>query len=285
MFLFGLESYNYMKYKKIVLFFCIALPLCTLMRFLQLAFTVDTETGFFKPEYKTVGYYLLAFILAFCAVTVILCFIGHRNPEHPPKKNIFISLSAILFAFTIGTELLSESFSGAVRAWQSALLTVTGVAATLFLLAYGANGFVRFKIPPIFSVAPAAYFIMRIICDFTSVSSLALITDNVLLLAAYCFNLLFFICFGKLYNKIDTEYNFRRMLATGMGSVILCFTQSVPHFIINAVTGNGYCHTSLACNASLFAGGLFIAVFIFSHFSYKNSAVPHSSESEEEYYI
>lgn len=274
-----------MKYKKIVLFFCIALPLCTLMRFLQLAFTVDTETGFFKPEYKTVGCYLLAFILAFCAVTVVLCFTGHRNPEHPPKKNIFISLSSILFALATGAQLLSESFSGTVRLWQSALLIITGFAAVVFFFAYGISGFVKFKIPPVFFVAPAAYFIMRIICDFTSVSSLALITDNMLLLAAYCFNLLFFICFGKLYNKIDTEYNFRRMLAVGMGSVILCFTQSIPHFIINIVTGNGYCHTSLVCNASLFAGGLFIAAFIFSHFSYKNSAVPHGRESEEEYYI
>ena len=61
-----------MKYKKIVLFFCVALPLSVLLRTLQLFFTVETETGFFKSEYKTVGFYLLVIIIAACASLAIM---------------------------------------------------------------------------------------------------------------------------------------------------------------------------------------------------------------------
>lgn len=83
-----------MKYNKIVLFFCISAPACMLMRILQLMFTVEAETGFFNAEYGSIGYYLLAFIAVFCAVTVILCFTGHRNPDHPPKKYIHLHFLA-----------------------------------------------------------------------------------------------------------------------------------------------------------------------------------------------
>ena len=215
-----------MKYNKIVLFFCISAPACMLMRILQLMFTVEAETGFFNAEYGSIGYYLLAFIAVFCAVT--LCFTGHRNPDHPPKKNIFICISSLFLAAATAIQLFSESFSGTVRLWQSVLLVLTGFGAALFFLIYGVSGFEGIKISPTLAVLPAVYYIMRLICDFTSVSSLALITDNMLVLASYSLSLLFFISFGKLYNGIDPEYNFRKLMATGMAAVILCLTQSVP---------------------------------------------------------
>ena len=274
-----------MKYNKIVLFFCISAPACMLMRILQLMFTVEAETGFFNAEYGSIGYYLLAFIAVFCAVTVILCFTGHRNPEHPPKKNIFICISSLFLAAATAIQLFSESFSGTVRLWQSALLMLTGFGATVFFLIYGISGFAGIKPSPVLAVLPAVYYIMRLICDFTSVSSLALITDNMLVLAAYSLSLLFFISFGKLYNGIDPEYNFRKLMATGMAAVILCLTQSVPYFIINVLTGGVYRHTSVSCNFALLATGIFAAVFIFSHFSYSNTVASHSGKREEKYYI
>lgn len=51
-----------MKYEKILLFSSIALPAVMLMRFLQLFFTVDVKTGFFKSEYEDAGRCLLVLI-------------------------------------------------------------------------------------------------------------------------------------------------------------------------------------------------------------------------------
>ena len=268
-----------MKYGKIVLFFCIALPVSVLLRTLQLFFTVDAATGFFKNEYMGVGSLLLVLIFAVCAATAIICFTGHRAPDRPPQKNIFICLSSFLMAAAVGIELFAESFSGTVMAWQLALLMLTGVASIVYFAAFGLAGFISLSLPAVCAVIPAFYFIMRIICSFTAVSSLALISDNLLLIAAYCVLLLFFLCFGKLYNDIDSEYNFRKLMASGMVSVILCFTQSVPHIIINFVTSNGYQHTSNAANFALLAAGIFTAVFVFSYFSRENSAAHSVAEA------
>ncbi|MGN0494298.1 MAG: hypothetical protein ACI4F7_11670 [Acutalibacteraceae bacterium] len=260
-----------MKYNKILLFFGITLPLCVLLRTLELFFTVETETGFFKNEFKSIGVYLLILIIAIAASLAIICFTGHRNPEHPPKTNPFMSAAAILTAFSIGAELYNESFSGTVMKWQLTLLMVTGLAAAVYFFLYGLTGFIDLRLPALASVIPALYLVMRIICSFTSISSLALISDNVLLLAAYCLLLLFFLSFGKLYCGIGAENEFRKLMAMGLTATVLCFTQAVPHIIINLATNNGYQHTSDTANFSLLMFGIFAAAFVFSHFSASNS--------------
>ena len=260
-----------MKYKKILLFFSITLPLSVLLRTLELFFTVETDTGFFKNEYKSAGIYLLALIIAVAASLAVICFTAHRNPEHPPKTNSFMSAAAFLAAFSIGAELYNESFSGTVMIWQLVLLMLAGFAAAVYFVLYGLSGIAKFSLPSLTAVIPSVYLIMRIICSFTSISSLALITDNVLLLSAYCLLLLFFLSFGRLYCGIGSEIEFRKLMSFGLTATVLCFTEAIPHIIINLATDNGYQHTSNTANFSLLMFGFFAAVFVFSHFSASNS--------------
>lgn len=270
-----------MKYKKILLFFCIALPSSILMRLLELYFTIDTKTGFFKTEYKSMGYYLLIFIIAFCAVSAVLCFTSHRNPEHPPRKNRLVGAASVLMAVGIGTELINDfAVSPNNIKWQTFIVIISGLASAVFFVIYGIGMFVKINMSPVCTAIPVVYFTARIICSFTAVSSLALITDNVLMLTAYCVALLFFLCFGKLYNKIDVDYNFRKLMASGFACVILCLTQAVPHIIINITTQNGYLHTSNASNIALLITGIFVGTFTFSHFSFNNVAVKQIYKSE-----
>lgn len=270
-----------MKYNKILLFFGVSLPLCVLLRTLELFFTVETETGFFKNEYKTVGIYLLVLIIAVAASLAVICFTSHRNPEHPPKTNPFMSAAAFLTAFSIGAELYNESFSVTVMKWQSALLMATGIAAAVYFVLFGVTGFADLKLPALCSVVPAVYLIMRIICAFTSISSLALISDNVLLLAGYCLLLLFLLSFGKLYCGVGAENEFRKLMSAGLTATVLCFTQAVPHIIINLATNSGYQHTSDAANFSLLMFGIFAAAFVFSHFSASNYLADVNGDSNE----
>ncbi len=190
-----------MKYEKILLFSSIALPAVVLMRFLQLFFTVDVKTGFFKSEYEDAGRCLLVLIALGCAAVAVLCLTSHRNPENPPKKNLVTAVFSFITAAVTAIEIFSESFAGTVMRWQSSLLMLMGLAAAAFFVAYGISLISDFKLPPISAVIPVFYFIIKVICVFTSVSSLALITDNILMLAAYCTLLFFFLCFLKLYSR------------------------------------------------------------------------------------
>ena len=260
-----------MKYKKITLFYFLALPACVLMRVLQLFFTVDVKTGFFKKEYSAYGLALLIFIAAVCAVCAFFCFTGHRNPARLPRVNPFLTAVSLAAAISTGIELFGETFAGTVAAWQTALLYITGLSAVVWFILYGVSDIGGIKLPPLLSVLPAFYLIVRIICTFTSVSSLALISDNILLLAAYCTALLFFLYTGRVFNDIQGDNNFRKLMVSGMASSILCVTQSVPHFVINIVSSGEYLHTSVIANIALLCLGLFIAAFTFSYFSAGNT--------------
>jgi hypothetical protein len=90
--------------------------------------------------------------------------------------------------------------------------------------------------------------------------------------------------FAKLYNGLDSEYNFRKLLSTGIIAVILSFTQTVPHLILKLATGYSFMHTSLAANVNIFFIGIFIMVFIFSHFSFKNACIYEAETEDEEYF-
>ncbi len=262
-----------MKHYKIMLFFWLALPACVLLRMLELCFTVDTATGFFLREYRTVGLCLLILIFVFCAVAVLLSFASHRNPEKPPVRSLWLAIASFLVGGLTAYELFTESFAGTVLPWQLALLGITGVAAVLFFFAYGVSLLGLLHLPPLAAVLPPLYLIVKIICTFTAVSSLALISDNILLLAAYCVSLLFFLSFGKLQNDLDTEKNFKKLLAWGLSGALLCTTQGLSHVLFYLGTGGTYRHTSLSANLSLLGMGIFALVFTLTHFSAKNAAV------------
>ena len=103
-----------MKYGKIMLFSGIALAVSLVMRLLQIIFTVDTSTGFFKTEYTAAGYYLMVMTAVICAATAFICFISHRSPARPPRTNAFMSAASFLMVPAIFIELYAESFSGTV---------------------------------------------------------------------------------------------------------------------------------------------------------------------------
>ena len=226
---------------------------------------------------------MLLLIIAVCVSLAVICFTGHRNPEHPPKINPLISFASFFAVLGVAAGVYDARLSPVAMPWQIALLTVSGFIAAVYFILYAVSGFINLKLSPLLSVLPSVYFIMRITCSFTAISSLALISDNILIISALCVMLLFFLNFGKLYNGIDTERNFRKLMASGLVSIVLCFTQSIPHIIINLTTHNGYLHTSNADNFSVLSFGIFIAVFTFSHFSAKNIKVV-SSQRNGDYY-
>ncbi len=259
-----------MKYSKIILFFNIALVLSTIMRFLQIEYTIDFSTGFFKSGYEGYGYFILGAILLSAVLTIVFSSLSHRKPERTPRPNIVLSIISFLPAIAILYDVLSDSSMLYINQVQSLLLKITGIAAAVFFIIFGLNRFIAIGIPDISYVIPCVYVIIKIICDFTSISSLALISDNIFLIVAYCLVLLFFINFAKLYNSLDTEYNFRKLKATGLSAALICISQSVAYIIVNIIRGGSYNHISVSANLGLLAIGLFILTFIYSHYSNVN---------------
>lgn len=259
-----------MKYNKIMLFFGIAVIFSTVIRFFQINYTIEFETGFFKTGYETIGYFILVAIFVVSLLTATFSKITHKKPEHPPQQNLPLGIVAFLPAIGIGYEVFlsnSSVFTGSV---QTLLLKISGAFAVLFFIYFGVSQIISLKLNPLSTIIPCIYVILKIICDFTSISSLALISDNIFLIGGYCLILLFMLNLTKLYNNINEDTGFRRLLASGTAASVLCISQSIPYLIINLFNDNTYNHISSSANFSILAIGLFITAFILVHFSDKN---------------
>ena len=259
-----------MKYNKIILFFDTALVLSVIVRFLQIRYTVDFETGFFIHNSAGIGYFMMAVIFAVALISAIFAMTYYKDPEHPPKSGMVLGIASFLPAIAIFWDFFTGNTSSIIIPWQATLLKITGFASIVFFILYGIGKFTDLRLPEITTAIPCIYIIIRIISDFAAISSLAIITDYIFLIAAYCVMLLFFLNFTKLYNRIDTEQNFRKILASGLSASILCLSQSLSHFAINLVLGSKYNHVSHISNFGLLSFGIFILVFVFTHFSKEN---------------
>ena len=257
-----------MKLNKIFLFFGITLPISIAMRFLQLFFTVEIKTGFFTTESGNYGILLSVLIFIIFFATALFGYFTYKKPEQSPKPNVALSISSVMLSLSLLYQLFTQH-TNAIP-WQLLLLYVSGIATALYFLLFAIAPFLNIKLPSLLTTFPTIYLVTRLICDFTSISKLAIISDNVLIIATYCVMLLFMLNFAKLYNLLDTDKNFKKLLATGLGSVTLCFTNAIPFFAINFKTNFGYQHTSVSENITLIFWGLFIITFLLTHFSKKN---------------
>ncbi len=260
-----------MRYKKLMLFFSVSLPFAVLLRFFQLEFIIDSTNGFFTTDNQTFG--LITTILLF-VIALLLCvfsFTTHRCPEHPPKPNLYLvisslALSGVIFYDTFFVKAVSE-----VSPIFNTLRLIFAICTIIFTLCFAAQNFITIKIPSFCYLLPCFYMILKTIIEFTRISTIAVITDNLFLIAALCSITVFFLQFAKLYNQVDTEKNFRKILASGLVSIFFCLLQSVAFFFFNIVSGYKNIHTSVSANIILFFFGLFLLSFILSHFSKKNS--------------
>lgn len=259
-----------MKYNRIKAFVIIALISCIAIRTLQLFFTIDEVTGFHIKEFENYGRIMTAIIFAFALFTVIFSLISHKKPEHPPKQNPLISLLAVFLSVTVFLDALNCQSNIVAKAFQETALLVTGFLASLFFLLYAISGFVKFNIPKVMFLFPTLFYIIKLAFDFLNVSSIAMINDSVMHITSECFILIFMLQFAKLYFGMDSDYNFRKIMASGFATSIFCLSQTVSQFIYVFFANGQFRHLPVTSHLNLLAFGLFSLVFTFCHFGKKN---------------
>lgn len=260
-----------MQFKKILLFFLVALPLSVALRIFQIVYVIEAETGFFAQEFEAYGNAMTVVIFAFSVAMAVFAFLSRREPIEPAKPNIVMSIGSLMFSFAVLYELAAETFPPVVKPWQVSMLNITGLLTAAYFILFAMKRFINLPLPNGFTIIPTVYLVLRVICDFTAISSLALISDNLILMAVYSVSLLFMLNFAKFYNDAGSQNASRKLLASGLCAVILCATQSVPHILVNILADYKYNHTSMAANITVFCMGAFIAAFTFSNFLRKNT--------------
>jgi hypothetical protein len=256
-----------MSLKKIMLISGIGLPVCVLARVLQIALTIEYSNGFYIEEYKTLGKMMMLLIFAVLAVVAYCAFKAYKTPEQPQEINTPLAVSAFGVAIALCNEFIREELSLTTASWQILVAKLITFATIVYFLAFSLQKLIGFRLPELCHTVPFIYVAVKTAYTFINISALALISDNVLIIAAYCVLMLFFINFGKFYNKLETENSFRKVLATGFTVSILCIGQSVAYFLVNLFGSAKYLHVDASIMFTLLLIGVFVALFTLSYFN------------------
>ncbi len=256
-----------MSFKRMMSVFGIGLLLSIVLRALQLVKTVEYENGFFIEEQKVWGVVLTVLITLICAGVAFCSNKTCENPKRPPRHNVFLSLLAGLVAVSLLNEALNQSLPVTVAPWQIGVIRLITVISAVYFIMVAFCGFFKIEVAPMVHIIPIAYVMIKTVFTFIGVSSLALISDNGLLMAGYCLLMLFFVNYGKLYNRLDKEHNSRKILWTGLTASLICISQSAAYFIVNIIGKEKYFHSDVNVIFTLLFMGLYTLAFTVSYFA------------------
>ncbi len=252
-----------MNFKKLTLVFLVALPICVAARIFQIVYTIEYANGFYFNGKEAWGNMALIFIALICLALVILSLKTKGVSVKPPKSDAVLGIISLFVTVALCGEVFGEAMPMSMPAGQVFILKTTTVFTAVYFAVMSVGLLAEFKIPSVLHAIPCIYAIIKTIFTFINISSLALISDNILLMASYCGLMLFFINYGKLYNGIDVKTAFPKLAARGLAAAVICFTQSLSAIIIKLFSATPYTHINSEVLYSLLAFGLFITVFMF----------------------
>ena len=258
-------KFKYLSFSAIGVFFA-----TVIMRIVQLLYMVDTGTGFIKQPYKRISFDISVLIIFLIFALTFFSFYIRRSPVKMPRPNFVLGAVSAGLGLSILYEVFDMKYAERIPAWQIVFLTVFGLLSAVFFIVYGAKGFFKFHLPRITYVLPCFYWVAKIICTFSEISSIALITDNVFIIASYCAVLIFMLEFAKLANFIDVNKNYKKMFPAAICSILLSAVYCVPRVLITIFGKGNVLHQDVTPVISVFFTFLFILVFSYYHFGNKN---------------
>ena len=273
-----------MKFRHAMIVLSAALPVCVVLRALQLIFTIDSSTGFIKQSYNTMALAITVIVCVAVAVVSALAIavdkVKIKLQAPKPVLAVACLLVSGMFVFNAVTDIykiietafwqetLVKNVINAFNsvAWYDSVLLILSVLSALCFAAYGLKNIYDYNMSIAF-VVPVLYYIVKLISIFVSTSSLALVTENVFLILTNCVLLWFIFEFASFENQMgDANKKPKKLFASGLAAVMLCAMTSLPEFIRmicdkTLVSGDAVSEASLNL-----AVGIFVLIYIMSSF-------------------
>ncbi|MBQ8203732.1 MAG: hypothetical protein IJZ75_05570 [Clostridia bacterium] len=255
-----------MKYKYILITFFVSLGVSLALRTYEIVALTDSVTGFVENEYVTVASVLTGIIALLSALVGVFAYTVKRNPVKLPKTSIPLSIASFLLAFGILFDVANVYFSSNVPAWQATLVNVSGLISVVFFVCYGVTAFVSFRLMRALFIAPVIYWLFKLVCVFTSISSISLLTDYAFMMLAICATLLFMFEFAKIANKIELSISYKRLLITGLLASLFSFLTVVPPLLARFFGATTVFREGSTDAVVYMLSGIFVIVFILNIF-------------------
>ncbi len=251
-----------MGYRNIMNLLWVSLPICVLLRALQLIFTIDSTTGFVKQQYSEISVIISFIVCAAIAAITLLAFIayGVDLKFYAVKPPVAVS-SALLGGMFIYETLYAIS-SLTADSWRDILLILLSFLSAIAFALYAVRSVYFYKMPYMILVAPVAYYIVKIIDIFVSTSSLALVTENIFLIFTNSALLWFMFEFASYENGMgDIFKSHKKLFASGVASFSLCTVTALPKFILFMSNKAQVSQDDLSASLLTAAVGIFVLFY------------------------
>ena len=272
-----------MRHRHAIMLFSIALPICVLLRTIQMCFTIDSTTGFIKQQYSAIGVIISVIICATTAAVGLLAATIENTKQNKAAQRPAVAIAAALAGGMFFYQTVAQTQSGLLLsfngAWYDVLLIFLALVSAFVFVAYGLKNIYEYQMPNILLVAPVVYYIVRLISIFVSTSALARVTENVFLIFTNSVLLWFMFEFASFENEIgDTDKKPKRLFASGLAAVILCAVTSLSKIIFAMVSRVKLSNGDIASALLNAAIGVFILVYIICNFGEENGREKPSSK-------
>ena len=223
---------------------CLAVP----FRTYQLLFITENTTGFYKNvDWSVYAIYGLAALAILVSIVIVnLAKNVPSSRDEIKKKNIFLSISSILFSFGIIIDsvfALVSIIAGTASAenFTSVVVeTVFGVLAAIYFMLFGISHFdgrTTYFQYRFLALAPLAWTTGRIIIRFMKKIAYVNVADLMLELFILAGMMIFFLSLARISSGLSNEKSMRSLFASGYVCIFFCVLANVPRIVL-MLTGN-----------------------------------------------
>lgn len=251
-----------MQHKYAFTLFFISLPVAVVIRILQLLYMIEPATGFFKPEFASIGTGIGIGLGILALLFLIFSIFRNNEIRYIPKRSVSLSVLSFALAATQLAEIFSF-VSGSEKFTPAAALGVLfllGSAAFFILL--GVSRVTNFSLPAAFSLFPVFLWVYQLITSFMHYTGIANISENLFDVAMLCFTLLFLLNQAKMCCGVGESKSVRWALGSGLTAALFCAVTTLPRYAVILLNHRNVLHESTMPSPVNAAMLLYIVVFL-----------------------
>lgn len=260
-----------MKHRHTLMLSFVALPICVLLRAIQMYFTIDDTTGFVKQQYSAISMTITVIICAAVASVGLLAATIDGTKQNENNLRPTVAITSVLTGgmFVYQTVTGTSALGGA---WYNFLLVVLALASALVFLTFGLKNIYDYKMPLLMLTIPVAFYIVKLISVFVSTSELSLVTENIFIIFTNIVLLWFVFEFASFENGMgDAEKQAKGLFASGLAAIILCAVASIPKLALASLGKMRMPADDISEALLNLAMGIFILAYIVSNFKNKSN--------------
>ena len=249
-----------MKHKSVYVSFGACLLGLVVLRTLQLLFTIETATGFYKPTYEYFAYVLIAAVLFSVAVIIYFSVVDlgrvNQNPNLKVKSVASIVVGGLFAAKCV------ESIDYYKNSKLGMFVLVVEILAAAGFILFGALNIANKKPNPAISLMFIPVFIVELIVVFVKNNGVNSVPERVYDVVMLALCVWFSIQLAKHINGHLSEKETKIMFVEGLFTSAACIITILPRNLVAIFGYESLLHKSAISEPIYFVFGIFVLIYV-----------------------